>query len=156
MRELGNPGAQGERGSRVSSGPRGAKGERKAAGVQEWGGMGIRKEPATVTRRLSESLDFALMPLGFKNQRLLAREWPLYRRRRFDTFHRPDSCAAGLAGWQTLFTWSPGLCTDQCWKGRPSSRREPSRLLKGRALTSCLSPISAQAEDGGPGSGVGK
>lgn len=86
--------------------------------------MGIRKEPATVTRRLSESLDFALMPLGFKNQRLLAREWPLYPCRRFDTLHRPDNCAAGLAGWQLrcpvpLFTWSPGLCTDQCWKGRP-------------------------------------
>lgn len=123
--------------------------------------MGIRKEPATVTRRLSESLDFALMPLGFKNQRLLAREWPLSRRRRFDTLHRPDNCAAGLAGWQLrcpvlLFTWSPGLCTDQCWKGRPSSRQEPSRLLKGRALTFCLSPISAQAEDRRPGSGVGK
>lgn len=37
MRELGTPGAQGERGSPVSSGPREAKGERKAAGVQEWG-----------------------------------------------------------------------------------------------------------------------
>lgn len=70
--------------------------------------MGIRKEPATVTRRLSESLDFALMPLGFNNQRLLAREWPLYPRRRFDTLHRPDNCAAGLAGWQLRCPYLPG------------------------------------------------
>lgn len=46
---------------------------REAAGVGKWG-VSIRKEPATVTRRFSESLGFALMPLGFKIQRLLARE----------------------------------------------------------------------------------
>lgn len=76
-------------------------GEREAARVGKWG-MGIRKESATVTRRFSGSPGFALMPLGFKNQRLLAREWHLYRRRRFDTFHRPDfTCVQlGPAGWQ--------------------------------------------------------
>lgn len=63
---------------------------REAAGIGKWG-MSIRKEPATVTRRFSESLGFALMPLGFKIQRLLARErCPHWRRRSDGTFQRPD------------------------------------------------------------------
>lgn len=52
--------------------------------------MGNRKEPGTVTRRLSGSPAFALMPLGFESQRLLARERHLYWRRPFDTFHGLD------------------------------------------------------------------
>lgn len=93
MRERGAPLAQGDRGGPVSSGPQsqGRGGSGEGSGGRREVGVSIRKEPATVTRRFSESLGFALMPLGFKIQRLLAREWcPHWRRRSDGTFQRPD------------------------------------------------------------------
>lgn len=48
-------------------------------------GAGSKREPATVTRR-PESLGFALMTLGFKDQRLLVLDWHLHGLMRFDIF----------------------------------------------------------------------
>lgn len=88
--------------------------------------MGIRKEPATVTRRLSESLGFALMPLGFKPSGCLRASGLYYARRRCDTFTGLTTAQPGrLAGsssplYSHLPGRSPGLCTDQRWRRRPS------------------------------------
>lgn len=135
-------------------------GDRKAARVGKWG-MGSSKEPATVTRRLSGSPGFALMPLGFENQWLLAREWHPSWHRRSDTLHRPGVACAQLGRWLALSVPKNRPVPTAPLVPRPwhrpalegAPRGELYWLPGGRALAFCLIPISAQAGAGGPGAG---